>query len=132
MSVERELLKKCVQHLLNVKYSNDSAIKRLDDLLANISVELANPEPEPVAWLIITDNGSEFLQSDKTPNEFLKNCGIEKQIPLYTSPLARKALGYDEIRKLRTKTIGEKNPLTITEFKMIARAVEKAMHGNDL
>jgi hypothetical protein len=62
-----------------------------------------------------------------------KYCNITKTCKALSdnknfAPPARKPLSVEELIKLRIKKLGEKYPITITEFNVIARAIEKA-HG---
>jgi hypothetical protein len=75
--------------------------------------------PEPVAWMtpgqdLHLHNPEGFRFSDWTP--------------LYTAPPARVPLTDDECDKLRQDNGGQLNFVTLREFRVIARAVERA-HG---
>lgn len=120
MTTLREAAKKALEALDRSDYfgwqSNIPIIKSLREALAQ-------PEPEPVAWMVYTLDGKSAFVTDN-PTDF----GPEhKALPLYTSPPQRKPLTDEEIIMLTADTWGNASiaPQLAPAF---ARAIERA-HG---
>lgn len=93
------------------KYKLDADICSNDALIAEIKMELARPDPEPVAY--VTGSTVRWLHAaDK----------LKDRQPLYADQPSRKPLSYDEIIKILRMT---GSPTLAIK---IARAIEKA-HG---
>ena len=69
---------------------NDDVVEELTKIINAVEKVLAQPEQEPVAWLVEFENGEQELHFDK------QSVG-ETQNPLYTHPPQRKPLTDEEI-----------------------------------
>lgn len=121
MSKERELLTKVLKVFDSV-YSRN-LIKEIEELLAQ-------PEPEPVAWMYDwedisdVDGESVLLKGLVTNNISIPRMSLACNVrPLHASPPTRQPLSKEEFMKFFTDTYDSVNP--ITDF---VRAIEKA-HG---
>jgi hypothetical protein len=125
MSIERELLKSVCDVLASARLGNIEDI----EVLNSIYIELAKPEPEPVAWLWQSDNYATtfsqriFQYKLEADQMIIRHSG--KLYPLYTSPPARKSLSDDEIDSIKFYQISSDFDAALRRF---ARAIEKA-HG---
>jgi hypothetical protein len=81
--------------------------------------QLAEPEPEPVAWMIYTQDGQSAFVTDN-PTDIVDD---QRALPIYTAPPARQPLTDKEMRHLWS-LYGYKCALCMR----FARAVERA-HG---
>ena len=84
---------------------------------------LAQPEQEPVAWLVQYSNKHEFVWGQK-PQWIADAIGIE---PLYTTP-QRQPLTDEEIRLIAWGDFGVDQKKHLAEVLPLARAIEAA-HG---
>jgi hypothetical protein len=119
--MSRELLKKSLDCLnkAHCKIINDDDSWNENDsarLTFEIEAELDKPEPctNSDSW------NCKYCKITKTCKALADNKNF--------APPDRKPMSVEEIIKLRIQKIGEKNPITLTEFKIIARAIEKH-HG---
>ncbi len=76
MSIERELLKRCLDFMLDAGANLNPLFKEVNDEL------LAQPEQEPVAWM--NESGSCFLSDGNKYSDLWT--------PLYTAPPKREPL----------------------------------------
>jgi len=120
MSKERELLKKMYDQFATVFPSEEEQI-----LLDEVEEILAQPEPEPEAWMLIDkETGARIPRAYKPEREVNKDRW--KLYPLYAVPPNRKPLSDDEIILLGVQNLcNEANAFKPFGF---ARAIEKA-HG---
>lgn len=92
-------------------------------IIKSLREALAQPELEPVAWMVYTLDGKSAFVTDN-PTDF----GPEhKALPLYTSPPQRKPLTDAEIIML-SKSAGVYSKVNDDCDLLFARAIEKA-HG---
>ena len=116
---EREALRLALEALGHFEKAGLATLKTIDAITA-IKQALAQPEPEPVAWL----NDCEEIHFDKEDAFRYSNGFIQ---PLYTSPPKRKPLTDEQLYKVfpAIATYTEANK---TLYRSIARAIEAA-HG---
>ena len=120
MTTLRKAAKKALEALDRSDYfgwqSNIPIIKSLREALAQ-------PEPEPVAWMIYTLDGASVCVTD-SPSDFTSEY---RALPIYATPPQRKPLTDEEITKLTADTWGSASiaPQSAPAF---ARAIERA-HG---
>lgn len=113
MSKERELLEE-----LSTK---DWVSYYYPELINSIKELLAQPEPEPEAWMLIdTETGARIPRAYKPEREVNKD--IWKFYPLYAVPTKREPLSLTEIQR-----IWDENAESGTRENFV-RAIEKA-HG---
>ena len=128
MSAERELLKQALEALI-WEHGGEPLPTLTVAAIDAITAELANPEPEPVAWLWQSDNYATtfsqriFQYKIEADQMIIRHSG--KLYPLYTSPPARKPLSDDEIDSIKFYSIPSDFDAALRRF---ARAIEKA-HG---
>lgn len=121
MSRERELLKRLYQ-FVDVDAWDGKLEVECEKLLQEIEAELANPEPEPVAYKLEHSDGSHVGYLSDSNYQLQKTDISESEIisiPLYTYPPAMKRLSDDELDELHFQ-----NPDDPFAF---ARAVETAL-----
>ena len=114
MSRERELLEKWVSQFGNLRHDFN--------LLTETKELLAQPEQEPVAWIIETEiegKLSEWVCTDK--KHYMDASDGKDPIPLYTAPQKREPLSDEEVGDLLMGGFS-------THLMDLARMVEKA-HG---
>jgi hypothetical protein len=104
--------------------------ERFADVITAIKEALAQPEPEPVAWMFQHDETGHmsYVSNDgiHDPTMFLgMNPRYALVCPLYTTPPQRKPLPYEQLDSLWQTTDTGDFELDIREF---ARAIEAA-HG---
>ena len=95
MSKERELLKTilaymCAEYLVITEFE---MIAQIEDTVKEIQELLAQPEQEPVAWIIETEiegKLSEWVCTDK--KHYMDASDGKDPIPLYTAPPKREPL----------------------------------------
>jgi hypothetical protein len=94
-------------------------------LRASISIReaLAEPEPEPVAWMCPHDPERETAFAWRAGMCESSGCGHQR-VPLYTAPPQRKPLTETEIRTIRCDMAGTLD----VQYVAFARAIERA-HG---
>ena len=123
MSKERELLKRCLDFMLDKSANLNPLFKEVNDVL------LAQPEQEPVAWITewvqryrhndtpIIDRAVSFTKggAPAVPNP--------KYIPLYLAPPKQEPLSDEKMRAIWKEGIRGEIP-----FVEIGRAIEK-QHG---
>jgi hypothetical protein len=90
-----------------------------DAAIAALRAALAEPEPEPVAWMVYTQDGQSAFVTDN-PTDIVDD---QRALPLYTAPPPRQPLTDKEMRHLWS-LYGYKSALCMR----FARAVERA-HG---
>ena len=87
---DRELFEKALDMLMDAQLHNYALKhKETDDLITAMRDRLAQPEQEPVAWLVQYSNKHEFVWGQK-PQWIADAIGIE---PLYTAPQRREWVG---------------------------------------
>jgi hypothetical protein len=84
---------------------------------------LAQPEPEPVAWMIYTLDGASVCVTD-SPSDFTSEY---RALPIYATPPQRKPLTDAEITELLSQSAGIDVKLNGGDL-LFARAIERA-HG---
>jgi hypothetical protein len=125
MSKERELLKKLLDAITELDYRQG-----LDPLTCEIEELLAEPEQEPVAWIIETEIEGKlntWICTDK--KHYMDASDGKESIPLYTSPQKLKPLSDEELSTLATDDLYDCTYTTsVFAYKEYARKIEKA-HG---
>lgn len=86
-----------------------------------IRAALAEPQPEPVAWMVYTEGGTSAYVTDN-PNDLV---GAYRALPLYTTPPQRQPLTIDEVEQIRAQHDHE---IHGDRVMYIVRMTEKA-HG---
>jgi len=121
MRIERELLKEFIDFVDSYEfYPTERSV--IWEIVSRTQELLAQPEQEPVAWIIETEiygKLSEWVCTDKK-HYMEAHDGTKDPIPLYTEPPTRKPLDNVEIM-----TIAAEHTWDLKRF---ARAIEKA-HG---
>ena len=119
MSKQREALQMALEALekygtprLNNEDAYSAAIKTIREALAE-------PEQEPVAWMLMNDTQCHIMATDWKPED----SDGWKTAPLYTAPPARKPLTDEQI----TAVVQSMSAYT-WDAHMLARLIEKA-HG---
>jgi hypothetical protein len=120
MTTLRKAAKKALEALDRSDYfgwqSNIPIIKSLREALAQ-------PEPEPVAWMIYTLDGASVCVTD-SPSDFTSEY---RALPIYATPPQRKPLTDAEITELLSQSAGIDVKLNGGDL-LFARAIERA-HG---
>ena len=112
---DREIMQQALETLDRVM-SHGSAVQEAKDILRE---RLAQPEQEPVAWLVQYSNKHEFVWGQK-PQWIADAVGIE---PLYTTPPRREWVGLtdDQVSAIADQHSVEGFELDIMAF---ARSIE--------
>jgi len=114
MSKQREAMKQAL-HALQTKGEHHRFVY---DAMKALAEALAKPEQEPVAWMCADED-----MTRKGYCRFSRNCEGEWNIPVYTTPPARKPLTDEQI-----SAIVQSMSAYTWDAHMLARAVERA-HG---
>ena len=77
---DRELLQQALDALISV-WNMDKTTKQVETIQA-IKARLAQPEPEPVAYLVLFENSGKLLEFKK--GNYIHGAKVE-HIPLYTA-----------------------------------------------
>lgn len=130
MSKQREAMKQAL-HALQTKGEHHRFVY---DAMKALAEALAEPEQEPVAWMLMNDTHCHIMATDWKPED----SDGWKTAPLYTAPPARKSLTDEEIKNAlmvdpapiyRLMTTGCITGAELNEImKRVARAIERA-HG---
>lgn len=83
---------------------------------------LAQPEPEPLAWMVYTLDGKSAFVTDN-PKDFTQD---HRALPLYTHPIQRKPLTDEEIVDIVGNCAADSGGWF--RYHAFARAIERA-HG---
>jgi hypothetical protein len=120
-----------MQSKITLRQAAQRALKAMEDgedradmiefseALIALRAALAEPEQEPVTWMVYTEGGTAAYVTDN-PNDLV---GAYRALPLYTAPPQRKPLTDEEIERACV-------PLgaAMLSFTEVARAIEAA-HG---
>lgn len=132
MSKQREALEMALEALIEVTgwqwHGPMRVIDEVEDAITAIREVLAEPEQDPVAWRIADERDWEYCTKPplETDIQWSARYG-RKYEPLYTAPPPRKPLTDEELTGLRQGK-DKLNFVTLREFRVIARAIERA-HG---
>ena len=118
MSKQREALEMALKAIKNP--SSFGAV-RLEAICEQIREALAEPEQEPVAWMLMNDTHCHIMATDWKPED----SDGWKTAPLYTAPPARKSLTEPELNAIEPTWPNEWNYDDVLVF---VRAIERA-HG---
>lgn len=116
MNKQREALKLALEAIKNPL---GFGAVRLEAICEEIREALAEPEPEPVAWMCPHDPERETAFSWRSSMCESSDCGHQR-VPLYTSPPARKPLTDNTLWEMWVES-----PSDVMRF---ARSIERA-HG---
>ena len=114
MSKQREALQMALKAIAAIELTDDFELAMKASRV--IREALAEPEQEPVAWMCADED-----MTRKGYSRFSRNCEGEWNIPVYTTPPARKPLTDEQINELELPPDG----CTMRE---LVRAIERA-HG---
>ena len=89
----------------------------------------AEPEPEPVVWMVFTQDGQSVFVTDN-PTDIGDD---QRALPLYTAPPTRRPLTPVEIAAMWRKFSSKEGFTTAQFVRNFARAIERAhgIGGND-
>ena len=119
MSKQREALQVALEALEDYQ-ANGAPFFKCDSAVSAIREALAEPEQEPVAWMLMNDTQCHIMATDWKPED----SDGWKTAPLYTAPPARKPLTDSEVFNMAADYY-EGYGFKAAEF---ARAIERA-HG---
>jgi hypothetical protein len=90
----------------------------IENAIASLQAVLEQPEQEPVAWMVYTEDGKSVCVTD-SPADFTDE---HKALPLYATPPRRewRGLTNEEIRRMGNETPGQQGGWNLT----FARAIE--------
>ena len=124
MATDREVMQQALEALETVLPQNmDPLIHPAKEALR---ARLAEPEPEPVAWMVYTQDGQSAYVTDNP--EVKKHW---RALPLYTTPPTRRPLTEEEIDTLWRKHASEEGFTTAQFVRAFARAAIAKAGGND-
>ena len=95
-------------------------------VLKELEAALAQPEQEPVAYLVLFEGAGKLLEFKK--GNYIHGAKVE-HIPLYTTPPQRKPLTFEQVEEIANKVADEpmKVKIIIPNFRVrLARAIEAA------
>ena len=116
MNKQRAALQVALEALEDYQ-ANGAPFFKCDSAVSAIREALAEPEQEPVAWMLMNDTHCHIMATDWKPED----SDGWKTAPLYAAPPARKPLTDEEIDNLELPP----NGCTMRE---LVRAIERA-HG---
>ena len=118
MNKQREALQVVLEALEDYQ-ANGAPFFKCDSAVSAIREALAEPEQEPVAWMLMNDTHCHIMATEWKPED----SDGWKTAPLYTAPPARKPLTDEEI-----SAIVQSMSAYTWDAHMLARAIERA-HG---
>jgi hypothetical protein len=111
-----ERLRKSAQDVVDEWHADHGSV-RMVSLMMALEDALAEQEAEPVAWMSMSDDGSDLLS-------FAKPADDPRPVPLYTHPPRREWVGLTEEERIKAiESVYERLPFDIRK----ARAIEAAL-----
>jgi hypothetical protein len=123
MTDHRKLLKQASDALAKWSSGRDMDAVELNDLVFALEAALAEPEQEPVAWMVYTQDGQSAYVTDN-PTDI---ASTSKALPLYTAPPQRSPLTDEEIMEIMG--FGQHGGRVPSYARNFVRAIERKVRG---
>ena len=127
---DREVMQQALE-AFHEYHETDRGWGRLCETMKNIRARLAEPEPEPVAWMYVNSDGEcEQIEYETPPDD-------PSVTPLYAYPPARRPLTDEEIiNAVHDADLDWAKGWTLDEthgnrFATLARAIERKITGGN-